>query len=188
MRWPRCGIRWSPRAERREDRGEAERGDGTDLPVPEHDPEKARQLLAAAGYAGGLSLDWYVPFVPYLDMGERILTDLGGVGIRGKLQVLEGPAFRAKIAQGRSGYPGNRTIVQQIDFRPGGANASIAVYAVCGAPASFVCEPHIEELWARHQASLNPEERDQLSKAIQRLLIQEYYMVPIYVDRRAHHP
>jgi ABC-type oligopeptide transport system substrate-binding subunit len=62
------------------------------------------------------------------------------------------------------------------------------VYAVCGAPASFVCEPHIEELWARHQASLNPEERDQLSKAIQRLLIQEYYMVPIYVDRRAHHP
>ena len=53
-------------------------------------------------------------------MGERILTDLRAVGIRGKLQSLEGPAFRAKIGQGRKGFPGNRTIVQNIDPRAGG--------------------------------------------------------------------
>jgi peptide/nickel transport system substrate-binding protein len=162
------------------------RGDGTDLPVPEYDPAKAKQLLAAAGYGGGLTLDWYVPFVPYFDMGERILTDLGAVGIRGKLQVMEGPAFRAKIAQGRTGYPGNRTIVQNIDPRPGGAKAVVGVYAVCESPASFICEPPIEELWAKHQASIDLDERDRLIKTIQRILIDAYYFVPIYLNPFVH--
>ena len=119
-----------------------------------------------------------MPFVPYFDMGERILTDLRAVGIRGKLQSLEGPAFRAKVGQGRKGFPGNRTIVQNIDPRPGGAKANIGVYAVCGSPSSIVCEPQIEELWAKHEASTKPEERDRLIKVIQRILIEDYHFVP----------
>jgi peptide/nickel transport system substrate-binding protein len=165
---------------------DALQGDGKDLPVPEYDPEMGKQLLAQAGFANGFDLDWYVPFVPYFDMGERILADLRAVGIRGKLQVLEGPAFRAQIGQGRKGYPGNRTIVQNIDPRPGGAKANVSVYAVCGGSASFICEPKIEELWAKHQASLDLEERDRLIKDIQRILIAEYYFVPIYWNPFVH--
>ncbi len=157
-------------------------GDGTDLPVPEYNAEKAKQLLAAAGYAGGFNLDWYVPYVPYFDMGERIVTDLGAMGIKGKLEMMEGPALRTMMAQGRKGFPGNRTIVQNIDPRPGGAKSLIGGYAVCDAPASFVCEAPIEELWAKHQASTDLEERDRLVKAIQRIIIDEYYFVPIYIN------
>jgi peptide/nickel transport system substrate-binding protein len=159
---------------------DALKGDGKELPVAEYNPEKAKQLLAQTKFPNGVDFEWYVPFVPYLDMGERVLTDLRAVGIRGRLQAVEGPAFRAKIGQGRKGYPGNKTIVQNIDPRPGGAKAPIAVYAACGSPSSFVCEPHIEELWAKHQASTNPEERDRLIKAIQKILVEDYYMVPIY--------
>jgi peptide/nickel transport system substrate-binding protein len=159
---------------------DALKGDGKDLPVPEYNPEKAKQVLAQTKFPNGFEFEWFVPFVPYLDMGERIVTDLRAVGIRGKLQAVEGPAFRAKIGQGRKGYQGNRTIVQNIDPRPGGAKAPISVYAVCGSPSSFVCEPHIEELWTKHQASIKPEERDRLIKQIQRILIEEYYFVPIY--------
>jgi peptide/nickel transport system substrate-binding protein len=159
---------------------DALRGDGKDLPLPEYNPEKARQLLAQTKYPGGFEFEWFVPFVPYFDMGERILTDLRAIGIRGKLQSLEGPAFRARLGQGRKGFPGNRTIVQNIDPRPGGAKAPIAVYAVCGSPGSLVCEPATEELWAKHQSSTNPEERDRLIKAIQRMLVEDHYMVPIY--------
>ncbi|MBI3328168.1 MAG: ABC transporter substrate-binding protein [Nitrospinae bacterium] len=157
-----------------------------DLPVPEYNPTKAKQLLAAAGYANGLQIEWLVPFPPYFDMGERLLTDLGSVGIRGKLQILEGPVFRSKTGQGRKGYEGNRTIVQNIGPRPGGAKDSIGVYAICGGPSSFICEPAIEELWKRHEASTNTEERDRLIKGIQRIIIEEYYFVPIYNNPFVH--
>ncbi|HXH14351.1 MAG TPA: ABC transporter substrate-binding protein [Alphaproteobacteria bacterium] len=166
--------------------GGALHGDGTELPVPEHDPQRAKQLLAEAGHARGLTLDWYVGYPPYFDMGERILTDLGTVGIRGKLQVLEGPALRSKLAQGRKGFPGNRSIVQNIDPRPGGAKENIGVYAVCDGTASFICEPQIEALWTKHQASIDLEERERLVKAIQRILIEEYYFVPIYINAFVH--
>jgi peptide/nickel transport system substrate-binding protein len=165
---------------------DALKGDGKDLPVPEFNVEKARQLLTQAGFPNGFEFEWFVPFVPYFDMGERILTDLRAVGIRGKLQSLEGPAFRAKIGQGRKGFPGNRTIVQNIDPRPGGAKAGVGIYAVCGSPSSLVCEPHIEKLWARHQATTDLEERDRLIKSIQRILIEEYYFVPIYWNPFVH--
>ena len=153
-----------------------------DKMVPEYNPQKAKKLLADAGFPNGFDLDWYVPFVPYFDMGQRILADLGAVGIRGKLEVLEGPAFRSKIGQGRKGFTGNRSIVQNIDPRPGGASANIGVYAVCGGAASFICEPQIEELWKKHQASLDPEERDSLTASIQDILLKEYYFVPIYLN------
>jgi peptide/nickel transport system substrate-binding protein len=159
---------------------DALKGDGRDLPVPEYNVEKAKQVLAQTKFPNGFEFEWFVAFPPYFDMGERILTDLRAIGVRGKLQSLEGPAFRAKVAQGRKGYPGNRTIMQNIDPRPGGAKANIGVYAVCGSPSSFVCEPQIEELWTKHQASTRPEERDRLIKQIQRMLIEDYHFVPLY--------
>jgi peptide/nickel transport system substrate-binding protein len=165
---------------------DALRGDGTDLPLPEFNVAKARQALAQTRHPAGFEFEWFVPFVPYFDMGERIMTDLRAVGIRGKLQSLEGPAFRAKVTQGRKGFPGNRTIVQNIDPRPGGAKANIAIYAVCGSAASIVCEPQIDELWARHEASTKLEERDRLVKQIQRILIEEYLFVPIYWNPFVH--
>jgi peptide/nickel transport system substrate-binding protein len=154
--------------------------------MPEYSPDQAKQLLTQAGFPNGFVFDWYVPWVPYFDMGERILTDLGTVGMKGKLQVLEGPAYRAKLGQGGNGYPGNRMILQIIGSRPGGAKDTVSVYAVCGGSALFVCEPTIEELWAKHQDSIDLDERGRLIQAIQRILIEEYYFVPIYINSFVH--
>jgi peptide/nickel transport system substrate-binding protein len=160
------------------------RGDGSDLPVPEYNPEKAKKLLAEAGFPKGFDFDWYVPFPPYFDLGQRVLADLGAVGIRGKLEVLEGPAYQAKNAQGRKGFSGNRTIVQRIDVRA--AWEAIPIFALCSSPAAMVCDPKIDELWEKHEASLDPEERDVLTADVQRILINEYYFVPIYMNPFVH--
>jgi peptide/nickel transport system substrate-binding protein len=165
---------------------DALRGDGKDLPVPEYNVAKAKKLLAEAGFPNGFDFDWYVPFVPYFDMGERILVDLRAVGIRGKLEVLEGPAFRAKMGRGRKGFQGNRTIVQNIDPRPGGAAASIRVFAVCGSPSSFMCEPQIDELWKKYEASTDAEVRAEALRKIQHIIVENYYVVPIYLNPFVH--
>ena len=161
---------------------DALRGDGTELPVPPHDLAKAKELLAQAGFPNGFDFDWYVPFVPYFDMAERILTDLRAAGLRSKMQMLDAPAYMAQTSKGRKGFPGNRTIVQRIDPRPGGAKALVRLYAVCGGPASYICEPKIDALWAKHEASIDVAERDRLSKEIQRVLVEEYYLVPLYLQ------
>jgi peptide/nickel transport system substrate-binding protein len=158
---------------------------GSEAPVPEYNVDKAKQLMAQAGVPDGFEVD-YLPFPPYFDMGERIITDLRAIGIRGKLQSLEGPAFRGKINQGRKGVPGNRTIVQNIDPRAGGAKANVAVYAVCDSPSSFVCDPQIEALWKKHQASLDLAERERLIKSIQKIMLDEHYFVPIYWNPFVH--
>jgi peptide/nickel transport system substrate-binding protein len=165
---------------------DALRGDGTELPVPAYDPAKAKQLLAEAGFPNGFDFDWYVPFAPYFDMAERILNDLRAVGMRSKLQMLDAPAYMAATSKGRKGFPGNRTIVQRIDPRPGGAKALIRLYAVCGGPASYICEPKIDALWAKHEASIEPAERDRLSREIQRIIVEDYDLVPLYLNPFVH--
>jgi ABC-type transport system substrate-binding protein len=140
---------------------DALRGDGKDLPVPEYDPAKAKQLLAQAGFPNGFDFDWYVPFVPYFDMGERVLTDLRAVGIRSKLQMLDAPAYMAQVSQGRKSYAGNRTIVQTIDPRPGGPRLQFGSTPCAGAPPpssasrrSRRCGPNIRPALIRPNGSV----------------------------------
>jgi peptide/nickel transport system substrate-binding protein len=154
---------------------------GQEAPAPEYNLEKAKQLMAQAGFPDGFDVE-YTPFPPYFDMAERIMTDLRAIGIRGKMQTLEGPAFRAKVGGGRKSYPGNRNIVQNIDPRAGGSKANIAVYAVCDSPSAFICDPQIEALWKKHQSSLDLADRERLVKQIQRIVLDEYYFIPIYLN------
>jgi len=55
-----------------------------------YDPAKARQLLAAAGYATGLTLDLKVPITPYATPAARVVaSDLEAVGITVKVTELD---------------------------------------------------------------------------------------------------
>lgn len=160
--------------------------DSLELHVPEYDPDKAKKLLAEAEYANGFEIDGLIPFAPYYDMGERILTDLAAVGIRGKLITMDGPAYRAKRSQGRAGFQGNRTILHSIHGGSGLAADTIRIFGVCAGASSMICDDKVEALWKRHEASTSPEERKQLSQAIQRYTVEEYLAVPLYINPFVH--
>jgi peptide/nickel transport system substrate-binding protein len=71
------------------------------LTVFPHDPEKAKQLLAAAGYAKGFDLElWYMPTSrPYFpnpkQIAESFAADLSAVGIRVNLKTKDWAAYLA---------------------------------------------------------------------------------------------
>ena len=157
-----------------------------DLPIPQYDPERAKQLLAAAGYPDGFEIDSLTPLPPFFSKAERILTDLQAIGIRGSVQILEGPAFLSKVSLGSEGWPGGTTIVENISNNPGNASHYITRYATCDASQSFVCDPEVDAMWAQFQASADPEERAQLLDSVQRRLIEEFLIVPIYINSFLH--
>ena len=152
------------------------------LPLPEYDPDKARALLADAGHPNGLQLDALIPFTPYLDMGERLLSDLAAVGIRGSLQTYDGPQYRGKRSRGRKGYDSKATILKSIAMTPGVAASAIRLFATCDSSASFICDERIEEKWKAYEASTDPVARTKLSQDIQRIIVEEFLAIPLYIN------
>src|SRR5262249_48628767 len=63
-------------------------------PYP-YDPNKAKQLLAEAGYPNGFDAGDLTPVPPYFEMGEAVVNYLRAVGIKVKLRPMERAAFFA---------------------------------------------------------------------------------------------
>jgi peptide/nickel transport system substrate-binding protein len=64
-----------------------------DMPPHPYDPERARQLLAEAGYLQGFDAGTLTPVPNYFSMGETVGNYLRAVGIRTTLQTMERAAF-----------------------------------------------------------------------------------------------
>ena len=63
------------------------------VPKPVHDPAKAKQLLAEAGYPDGFDAGFYTCDAAYANLGEAVVNNLAEIGIRAKLRPLERAAF-----------------------------------------------------------------------------------------------
>src|SRR5919109_2385854 len=61
-------------------------------PYP-HDPVKAKQLLAEAGYPNGFDAGDLYPWPPYVSMGEALNTYLQAIGIRTRVRIMERAAL-----------------------------------------------------------------------------------------------
>jgi peptide/nickel transport system substrate-binding protein len=62
-------------------------------PDPVYDPDKAKQLLAEAGFANGFDAGNYFCDSSYANIGESVVDNLLAVGIRCKLRPIERAAF-----------------------------------------------------------------------------------------------
>jgi peptide/nickel transport system substrate-binding protein len=63
-------------------------------PMP-YDPEKAKKLLAEAGYPKGFDAGELVPPPPFFVVGEAVVSYLNAIGIRVKMRTMERAAFYA---------------------------------------------------------------------------------------------
>src|SRR5207247_11283043 len=62
---------------------------------PPYDPQKAKQLVAEAGYPNGLDAGEFAAIPGFPTVAEALVNDLNAVGIRVRLRPMERAAFYA---------------------------------------------------------------------------------------------
>jgi peptide/nickel transport system substrate-binding protein len=154
---------------------------GLEWPELEFNLGKARQLMREAGYPNGFTVDWLTPLAPYYARGERLVAQLQAINIRAKLQVMERGVFLQRTQAGRQQWPGVQMIMQ--GARIGGTWSNwYESFFKCGGfnAADRLCVGELDGKLARYQASVDLAERKQLAEEVQRAILENYYVVPIF--------
>jgi peptide/nickel transport system substrate-binding protein len=153
--------------------------DGFEFALPidpdPYDPERARKLLAEAGYPNGFDAGDLHAWPPYFGTGEAITGYLGAVGIRTRLRTAERAAFLAALT-------GKKLTGLCMCMLQGYGNASTRMAEVIpsGATYAYGGYPDIDELYARQLTETDRAKREAMLHQIQRLVHERTRFAPIY--------
>jgi peptide/nickel transport system substrate-binding protein len=147
-------------------------------PLP-YDPDKAKQLLAEAGYPNGIDAGDFAAIPGFPTVAEAVVNDLNAVGIRVRFRQMERATFYASwlekklpalymVASGNSGNAASR--VDSFIWSKG-------AYANGG-------YPDIDELFLRQAGERDVAKREAMLDQIQQLTIDRVMFAPI-MDLRA---
>ena len=145
------------------------------------DPGKAKQLLVEAGHPNGFEVDWITPLPDYFSRGERIVSMLRKIGIRGKLQVMERGVFLKRLQGGLKQWPGTQIILNAA--RIGGTWSNwYDSYMKCGGfnGRDRNCVAELDAEFTRYLAATDANERQRTAEQIQREILENYYFVPVF--------
>ncbi len=154
---------------------------GIKWPKWPRDVAKAKQLMAAAGHPNGFDIDWLTPAPPYYSRGERILSDLQAIGIRGKLQTLERGAYNQRRQAGMKAWPGVNILFEGARIGASWANWYESLFK-CGGRlgADTICVKELDAKFDQYTRSESAKEREQLAAEIQKAILDNYYFVPVF--------
>jgi peptide/nickel transport system substrate-binding protein len=154
---------------------------GLQWPDLEFNLVKARALMREAGHPNGFTVDWLTPLAPFYSRAEAMVTQLKAIGIRAKLQIMERGVFLQRTRAGKQEWPGVQIIMH--GARIGGTWANwYESFFKCGGfnVADRVCVPELDAKLERYKASIDTAERKQLAEEVQRSILENYYLVPVF--------
>jgi peptide/nickel transport system substrate-binding protein len=143
-----------------------------------HDPAKAKQLLAQAGYPNGFEVDFLVPLGQYnkvKDVAEAIAGMLKAVGIRAKLRTQDQDSGFAAIQNGKVGMYifGRGSVVDPSEY--------LHQYFRTGVTKRLeFSSPTVDAALVAEQASFDPAQRVKLLQKAMSALMDEAPVAWLY--------
>jgi peptide/nickel transport system substrate-binding protein len=142
---------------------------------PAYDPQKAKQLLAEAGYPNGFDAGDLTPLPPYTTLGEAISSYLGAVGIRTRPRTMERATFLTEWREHRL-----KGVIVGIAGAAGNAATRLEAYVTKSGIYAAGVFPDIEDLFHQQARELDRKKREVLLHQIQQIIYDRVTHVPVY--------
>ena len=139
------------------------------------DLDRAKKLLAEAGFARGFDAGDYYCDTSYANIGEVVLNNLQELGIRVKLRPLERAAFFSAYAEKKL-----KNIIQGSSGAFGNAATRLDAFVVKGGAYAYGHYPDIDAAFAEQAVELNKEKRTAMLNKLQQMVHARSIYAPIW--------
>ena len=144
-------------------------------PIPGYGPQKAKQLLAEAGYPNGFDAGDYYCDASYANLGEAVVNYLKAVGIRAQLRPLERVAFILQNSQKKL-----KNIIQTASGAFGNTATRLDAFVAAGGTFTYGSYPDIDGLIREQASELDGKRREAILHRIQQLIHEKTMVAPIW--------
>ena len=142
--------------------------------APPFDPQKAKQLLAEAGYPNGLDAGEFAAIPGFPTVAESVLTYLNAIGIRVKMRPMERATFYANWREKKL-----RGIFMTAVGNSGNAASRVQEFIQSKGTYAYGGYPDIDDLFLQQSRERDPKKREAILFKIQQLTIDRVMYAPV---------
>jgi peptide/nickel transport system substrate-binding protein len=145
---------------------------------PRYDPQRAKQLLAEAGYPQGFDAGDFTPLTGFSVAGEATVNYLNAVGIRSHMRTMERAAFYAAWQEKKL-----HGLFLTAAGNSGNAATRVEAFIYSKGSHAYGGYPDIDDLFQQQARERNVAKREALLHRIQQLTLDRVMFAPIWSTR-----